>query len=76
MRLLHLWIARYSGEAVTTDDFIALAESVSGQQLDDLLAEWLYTGAKPAGLPLAQVPGAAAASRGRRSSFPYDFAKR
>ena len=76
MRLLHLWIARYSGEAVTTDDFIALAESVSGQQLDDLFAEWLYTGAKPAGLPLAQLPDAAAASSDRRSSFLYDFAKR
>jgi aminopeptidase N len=42
------WIDRFAGEAVTTADFIALAEEVSGQQLDELFQAWLYTPGKPA----------------------------
>jgi hypothetical protein len=33
---------------VTTADFIALAESKSGQQLDGLFQEWLYEEGRPA----------------------------
>ncbi|WP_138758077.1 M1 family metallopeptidase [Modestobacter altitudinis] len=42
------WTARHAGEAVTTADFIALAEEVSGQQLDELFQTWLFTPGKPA----------------------------
>lgn len=48
-QILRRWFASEAGQAVTTDDFIALAEDVSGRQLDDLFAEWLGPG-KPAGL--------------------------
>jgi len=41
--ILTEWVARYEGEAASTDDFIAVAEEVSGQQLDDLFDAWLYT---------------------------------
>jgi aminopeptidase N len=47
--ILRQWFDSEAGEAVTTDDFIALAEEVSGQQLDDLFAEWLGEG-KPESL--------------------------
>ena len=40
---------------VTTEEFIATAERVSGQQLDDFFETWLFTPEKPAGIesPLA-----------------------
>ncbi|MGY1742437.1 MULTISPECIES: M1 family metallopeptidase [unclassified Blastococcus] len=43
------WFGSAAGEAVTTDDFVALAEEVSGRQLDELFAEWLGEG-RPASL--------------------------
>jgi aminopeptidase N len=33
---------------VTTADFIALSEQVSGQQLDELFDVWLYEEGRPA----------------------------
>ena len=35
------------GDNVTTDQFIALAEQISGQDLDALFATWLFTPGKP-----------------------------
>jgi hypothetical protein len=32
---------------VTTDEFVALAEKISRQELDDLFETWLFTAAKP-----------------------------
>jgi aminopeptidase N len=32
---------------VTTDQFIAVAEQVSGRQLDDLFTTWLFTATRP-----------------------------
>jgi hypothetical protein len=49
-RTLRWWAALKRGENVTTDQFIGLAERVSGQDLDALFTTWLYTGEKPAGL--------------------------
>ena len=43
------WFDSEAGQAVTTDDFVALAEEVSGQELDDFFAEWLGAG-KPTSL--------------------------
>jgi Peptidase family M1 domain len=56
-RLLRRWVRSYQGGNVTTDEFIALAERVSGQQLDDLFEAWLFTPAKP------ELPAAVGAAR-------------
>jgi len=45
--ILRGWTSSRSGGHGTTDEFIALAEQVSGQQLDDLFATWLFTPGKP-----------------------------
>lgn len=46
--LLNEWATVYAGGNVTTDQFIAMAESLSGQELDDLFQTWLFTAQKPA----------------------------
>jgi aminopeptidase N len=47
-RILRAWAARKAGGNGTTDQFIALAERVSGEQLDELFNTWLFTPGKPA----------------------------
>jgi aminopeptidase N len=47
-RILRAWATSEAGKAVTTDDFIALAEKISGKQLDDLFKTGLYTPGRPA----------------------------
>ena len=42
------WLQRYSGKSASTDDFIALASSVSGQDLTAFLRDWLYGTKTPA----------------------------
>ena len=49
--ILSEWVASQAGDTVTTDEFIELAEKLSGMQLDDLFQTWLFTPEKPAGLP-------------------------
>ncbi|MET0325568.1 MAG: M1 family metallopeptidase [Ilumatobacteraceae bacterium] len=46
-RIVRTWARRESGEAVTTPEFVRLAESISHQDLDALFATWLDTPAKP-----------------------------
>ncbi|MFQ1000503.1 M1 family metallopeptidase [Modestobacter sp. SSW1-42] len=46
--LLRRWTTEHRFGTVTTADFVALAEQVSGKQLDGFFATWLYTPAKPA----------------------------
>ena len=41
------WAASQSGGHGTTPEFIALAEQISGQQLDALFDTWLFTAGKP-----------------------------
>ncbi len=43
----HAGRSSQAGGNVTTDEFIALAERISGQQLDDLFETWLFTPEKP-----------------------------
>ena len=50
-RLLKKWTSTYAGGNVTTPQFIALAEHVSGKNLRGFFKEWLFTGARPASLP-------------------------
>ncbi len=41
------WVRRYDDSTATTEDFEALAEEVSGQDLDTFFDVWLHTGSKP-----------------------------
>ena len=45
--ILRTWYAENRNGNVTTADFIALAERVSGQQLDDFFHVWLYEEGRP-----------------------------
>ena len=40
--ILQTWTSEYADSSATTDDFIAVAEGVSGDELDDLFQAWLY----------------------------------
>jgi len=44
---LRTYTDRYYNSNATTDDFIAIAEEISGQQLDNLFNQWLYAPALP-----------------------------
>lgn len=46
-KLIRRWAKPKRGGHGTTDEFIALAESVSGRQLDDLFNAWLFTPERP-----------------------------
>ena len=41
------WASTYKYSNANTDDFIALAETQSGKQLDALFRRWLYKSGKP-----------------------------
>jgi aminopeptidase N len=61
--ILHAWADEHAGGNVTTPQFVALAERVSGRQLDAFFDAWLYTSGRPeltAAPPVA--PDAAASS--------------
>jgi aminopeptidase N len=58
-RILRTWAQSRAGDNVTTAEFIALAERISGQHLDGMFSTWLYTPGKPA-VPAAARRGAAA----------------
>lgn len=47
--LLPAWAQSREDGNGTTPEFIALAEKISGQQLDAFFDAWLFTGSKPAG---------------------------
>jgi len=64
-RLLQVWAQSREGDNVTTDEFIALAERISGEQLDQLFATWLFTPEKPAGIELAAIGARKTAAAGR-----------
>jgi aminopeptidase N len=68
--ILKQWAATKSGGNGTTPEFIALAEQISGQDLDDLFNTWLFTAGKPD--ESAVTPGAApAASATTRSASGF-----
>ena len=48
--LLRTWVETYGGANATTADFEAMAEEVSGQELDGLFDTWLRTDGLPAEL--------------------------
>jgi aminopeptidase N len=66
-QILRQWVANQgdgSGTG-TTDDFIALSESVSGSSLQALFDEWLLTPGKPASCLVPGLPRGAGASARR-----------
>jgi aminopeptidase N len=62
-RIMRRWASSQSGGTVTTDEFIDLAERISGQQLDSLFETWLFTPGRP------DLPGAAARSGPSAQTF-------
>jgi aminopeptidase N len=66
--LLRTWVADKKDGNADTAEFIALAEKVSGQQLDELFQAWLYTPSKPA------VEGASAFARSAAPRAPKSWA--
>ncbi|WP_329788793.1 M1 family metallopeptidase [Lentzea sp. DG1S-22] len=53
--VLRTWVAEKKYSDATIEQFTALAERISGQQLDQLFQTWLFTKGKP-----AEAPGRAA----------------
>ena len=47
LTVLRRWATENADGNVTTADLVALAEEVSGQQLDDFFTVWIYTPSKP-----------------------------
>jgi len=45
--ILRTWTARFHNGNATTQDFIALAEEISGEPLDDFFDAWLFSPALP-----------------------------
>jgi hypothetical protein len=60
--ILETWAQRRAGTLVTTPQFIALAERISGRQLDDLFEVWLFTPRKPARSEVTRATDAADAA--------------
>jgi hypothetical protein len=60
-KILRRWAQSREGDNVTTNEFIALAERVSGEELSDLFETWLFTDTKP-------VVGSSTASASARAS--------
>ena len=48
-KLLKRWHSKYAGGHATTPKLKRLAERISGEQLDRVFRDWLYTAGKPAG---------------------------
>lgn len=49
--VLRQWVAKYNGTSRTTEDFIGLAEQVSGQDLTTFFDDWLFSTTLPKALP-------------------------
>jgi aminopeptidase N len=49
--LLQRWVADNNGSSRTTADFVALANQVSGQDLTEFFATWLYADTVPTTFP-------------------------
>jgi aminopeptidase N len=47
LRLARTWVAQKRYGTATTEEFVSLAEKVSGQDLDAFFKVWLYTPSKP-----------------------------
>ena len=50
--LMRRWVADNNGSSRTTEDFVALANEVSGQDLTEFFATWLYADVVPTTFPV------------------------
>ncbi len=62
-QILQAWVATQGGGTVTTREFIDLAESIHGSDLDPLFTEWLSAG-KPASIEPAALRAMATGAEG------------
>ncbi len=62
-RILRRWATKREGDNVTTDEFIAIAEKISGEELSELFDTWLFTATKP------EIPTSLGALRATTSSI-------
>lgn len=60
--IMQRWASDNAGGNVTTDQFTALAEQISGQDLGDLFQTWLFTPGKPVVAATAVAARSAAAT--------------
>ncbi|HEY7591555.1 MAG TPA: M1 family metallopeptidase [Actinophytocola sp.] len=72
-KTLKTWTRQHKYGTATTAQFIALAEKISGKQLDSLFQTWLYTAGKPAVGPNGQSAAAAAVAAKTASAKPKSF---
>ncbi len=49
--VLRAWLTERAGRTGSVEDFLALAEQVSGEQLDDVARDWLYDRDRPSARP-------------------------
>lgn len=63
-RILRGWAQLNAGGNVSTDDFITLTEKISGEELNALFDEWLFTAVKPASLAAAAARSTASGANG------------
>ncbi len=75
--ILREWTSSKGGGNGTTPQFIALAEEVSGMQLDDFFDTWLFTGERPAlEEPAAATQAQADAASGYSSTWLDEVGER
>lgn len=69
-RILRQWSKANAGGNVTTDQFVALAEKVSGQELSPLFDAWLFSPTRPAapGAPLVAAATARTTAGANRAT--------
>ncbi|HEX2289437.1 MAG TPA: M1 family aminopeptidase, partial [Pseudonocardiaceae bacterium] len=72
--IVRSWADEHRFGNVATADFIAFAERISGQQLDELFEVWVYTAGKPATGP-NDVVGAARAASAVPAAEPASYRK-
>lgn len=65
LTILRTWASAQKDGNVTTDEFVSLAEAISGDQLDDLFETWLFTPGQPS---LPSATAATATDAGQRSA--------
>ena len=62
--ILRGWTGRFHNGNATTEDFVALAEEISGEPLDDFFQAWLYEPALPSLQPLPAASAGVATPAG------------
>src|SRR5262249_39094624 len=68
-KTLKTWVRQHKYGTATIPQFIALAEKISGKQLDSLFQTWLFTAGKPAAGPNGASSAVAKAATAKPRSF-------